>query len=180
MHEKKFVILVTGQPGCGKTTLLESLMREWRGRIKIAGFITREIRANGQRVGFELISTDGQRRLLSHINLNTPFRVGKYRVDIRGFEEFLSHLSLTGPGQELIILDEIGKMECLSEYFRQLVLNLIEKGPSLLATVALAGTPYIEQIKSRPGAELILLTAENRNQVRDYLKARLSHFLLKS
>ena len=177
MTRKKFVVLLTGQPGCGKTTLIESLIREWAGQIKMAGFVTREIREKGQRVGFELISLNGERRLLSHVHLNTPFRVGKYRVDIRGFEEFLTRLSLTQPENELVILDEIGKMECLSEYFRELVLSLIEKGPPLLATVALLGTPYIEQIKSRPEAEIIQLTPENRSQVRDSLKARLSPLL---
>lgn len=179
MPEKGLKILITGLPGCGKTTLVESLIQEWKDRGKIAGFITREIRERGQRRGFELISPDGPRSVLSHIDLKTFPRVGKYGVDIENFEKFLSAIPFTDPAIDLVVIDEIGKMECLSDKFRKIILELIENPRPLLATIAFYGTSFIEKIKSRPDVEIIKISAENIIAVKNELSLRLGEFLKK-
>lgn len=178
MDKQNFLILLTGRPACGKTTMVENIVKEWKDRVKLAGFLTREIREKGQRTGFELVGLDGQKQILSHINLKTPYRVGKYSVDVNGFEEFLSLLLLTRPENELIIIDEIGKMECFSEKFRNLILGLMDKGFPLLATIALSGPPFIERIKARPEAEIIRLTREGWHLAKDKLNLRLETYFL--
>jgi nucleoside-triphosphatase THEP1 len=45
-------ILITGLPGCGKSTLIERIVRKLE-RPAI-GFFTREIREKGRRVGFSI------------------------------------------------------------------------------------------------------------------------------
>ena len=57
--------LITGLPGVGKTTLIKKLSEKLK-HLHPAGFYTEEIREAGQRKGFELISLDGKRGLLSH------------------------------------------------------------------------------------------------------------------
>jgi len=84
-------ILITGLPGVGKTTLIKKLSEELK-HLHPAGFYTEEIREEGQRKGFELISLDGKRGLLSHKDIKSPYRVGQYKVDIEGFENFLDSL----------------------------------------------------------------------------------------
>lgn len=180
MEKKDFKILITGPPGCGKTTLVEAIVREWKDQIRLAGFITREIREKGQRLGFELIGLNGKRSLLSHVNHKSQYRVGKYGVDVPGFERFLSSVSLSSPENDLIIIDEIGKMECLSEKFRKLIFDLINGSTPLLATIALSGTPFIEGIKSSPGKEIINLSPANRDRIKENLNTRLKAFFLKN
>lgn len=179
MERRNFKILITGPPGCGKTTLVEAIIKEWKDRIRLAGFITREIREKGQRLGFELIGLNGKRSLLSHVNHKSQYRVGKYGVDVTGFENFLSSISLDSQEHELIIIDEIGKMECLSEKFRKMVLELLNGSKPLLATIAFSGTPFIEGVKSCPGKEIITLTPANREQVKENLNTRLKASFLK-
>jgi nucleoside-triphosphatase len=81
-------ILVTGLPGVGKTTLVRRVGDQLKD-LKCAGFYTAEIRKGGVRKGFELIDFAGRRRVLAHVRFKSPFRVGKYSVDVKHFEDFL-------------------------------------------------------------------------------------------
>ena len=46
-------ILLTGPPGCGKTTAVRRIVGTLQG-AKVAGFYTEEIREAGQRKGFRM------------------------------------------------------------------------------------------------------------------------------
>jgi nucleoside-triphosphatase len=50
-------ILLTGRPGCGKTTLINRIVSDLA--LPVGGFYTQEIREVGQRVRFKLITLDG-------------------------------------------------------------------------------------------------------------------------
>jgi nucleoside-triphosphatase len=156
-------LLLTGPPGCGKTTLVRKIVQDLGG-LPMAGFYTEEIREGRERVGFALVGLDGRRGLLSHVKVGGPHLVGRYGVDIAGFESFLQDLEMTNPNLRLIIIDEIGKMECLSCMFRKLVGVCLESPVIFLATIALRGTPPIEKIKVRPDARVIAMNQENRDE----------------
>ena len=78
------VILLTGRPGCGKTTLIRRVLANYRGDA--GGFYTQEIREGGVRKGFEIITLDGDRGILAHVDFPGKQRVGKYRLDPDTFE----------------------------------------------------------------------------------------------
>ena len=156
-------LLVTGPPGCGKTTLVRKIVQDLRG-LPMAGFYTEEIREGRERVGFALVSLDGRGGLLSHVKVGGPSRVGRYGVDIAGFESFLQDLGMTETAPRLIVIDEIGKMECFSGRFRKIVGMYLDSPLPFLSTIALRGTPQIEKIKVRPDVKLITMSHENRNE----------------
>ncbi len=52
-------ILLTGLPGCGKTTVVRHVVELLKAR-RLAGFYTEELREHGQRVGFAAVGTHGQ------------------------------------------------------------------------------------------------------------------------
>lgn len=157
-------IIITGLPGVGKTTLVKSILHEIRSLNPI-GFYTAEIREQGIRKGFSLISVSGEKSIFASENIPSRFRVGKYGVDLVNFENFISNIPFRDPSKSLIVIDEIGKMECLSELFTDLVIELLSSNKLVVATVALKGTGLIAQIKSRPNIELIEITKENRNSL---------------
>lgn len=165
-------ILITGLPGTGKTTLIRKVAAELR-LLSPCGFFTQEIRERGVRKGFALSSLDGTTRVLAHVDLAGPFRVGKYGVDVAGFEDFLGSLPLTGIAGRIIILDEIGKMECLSERFRGIVTSLLDSPAPMLATIALRGTGFIEQFKRRPDVALIEITERSRERLAGVIVERI-------
>jgi nucleoside-triphosphatase len=142
--------------------LIKKLFEELK-HLHPAGFYTEEIREEGQRKGFELISLDGKRGLLSHTEIKSPYRVGKYRVDIKSFEDFLDTISFFNPSTRLIIIDEIGKMECLSDPFKNLLKKIFDSGKLVIAHIALEGSGLITEIKERQDIKLFEMTKHNRD-----------------
>jgi nucleoside-triphosphatase len=86
-------------------------------------------------------------------------------VDVAGFEEsVVPILDIEQTEAELFVLDEIGKMECLSEKFVTAVRQLFTSDKSVLATVALKGAGLISEVKNYPGTKLFNLTRQNRDE----------------
>ncbi len=162
MNLAKKNILLTGLPGIGKTTLIRKLSEELKGLYPV-GFYTEEIKKGGVRKGFGLISLDGKKGLLSHIEIESPYRVGKYRVDVNGFEVFLDSITFFAPEPNLIVIDEIGKMECLSPKFKKFIQEVLNSGKRVIATIAFKGNGFIEKIKKRGDVKLFVMTKENRD-----------------
>jgi nucleoside-triphosphatase len=155
-------ILITGLPGSGKTTLIQKLADELRAYGPV-GFYTEEIRSHGTRAGFKLTSLDRKRTgMLSHVDIKGSHRVGKYGVDLGGFELFLGMLPLLDPSSRLVIMDEIGKMECLSAQFRDLVVSLLNAPAPVIATIALKAGGFIDEVKHRGDVHLYEITERNR------------------
>ena len=155
-------LLITGLPGVGKTTLIKKLS-ELLQNLHPVGFFTEEIREEGVRKGFELISLNGRRGILSHKNIRTPFRVGEYKVDIKSLEDFLGSISFFNTLTRLIIIDEIGKMECFSDQFKKLLKEILDSEKWVIGTIASKGSGFIAEIKGRKDVKIFEITKKNRD-----------------
>jgi len=132
---------------------------------KVAGFYTQEIRQNNTRKGFSWKRLDGAAGTLAHVDIKGRFKVGKYGVNVAGFEAgVVPILNVERVDAELFILDEIGKMECFSEKFVAAVRRLFASEKSVLATIARKGTGLISEVKNHPGTKLFKLTSEGRDK----------------
>ena len=121
----KSVYLLTGQPGTGKTTLIKNLLAG--SSINAGGFYTEEIRIEGTRQGFRINTLDGHAGLLAHTEISGPYRVSKYGIDNNALEDIgVSAIKKAAQNKDLIVIDEIGKMELFSESFKNIVLELID------------------------------------------------------
>jgi nucleoside-triphosphatase len=157
-------ILLTGLPGCGKTTAVMKIIANLDPK-KVAGFYTQEIRENNTRKGFSWTRLDGVSGILAHVNTKSSYKVGKYSVDIVGFEKsVVPVLDIERSNAELFIIDEIGKMECFSKRFITAIHRLFESDKSVLATVAQKGTGLISEVKNYPDVKLFNLTHRNRDE----------------
>jgi len=169
----KRVYLLTGQPGTGKTSLIK---QEIAGREdKAVGFYTEEIRSGGTRQGFRLVTLDGQSIILAHTGIDSPHRVGKYGVDIEALERVgVAALEQANRKRELVVIDEIGKMELLSAVFQKAVWHIIKNGKKVLGSIMLSHHPWADSIKSQPQVRLITVTRTNHSQVLDELETWLN------
>ncbi|MDJ0883316.1 MAG: nucleoside-triphosphatase [Desulfobacterales bacterium] len=157
-------ILITGPPGIGKTTLIKNVCSAL-GDQQIAGFYTEEIRRDGERRGFELVGLNGERALLSHVDIRSPFRVGKYGVDIDSLDRFLQTLACLEPDTDLVVIDEIGKMECFSAAFRGLAQHALASETPVVASVAQRGGGFIAEVKERWDVRLLDMGWDNREHL---------------
>ncbi len=168
----KQVYLLTGRPGTGKTSLIKQAVAGMKG--KAGGFYTEEIRSHGVRQGFRLVTLDGQSTLLAHVDIRSPYRVSKYGVDTGSLDRVgVSALRQAARECELVIIDEIGKMELFSTIFRETVLQIIDSGKWVLGTIMLNPNPWADAIKRRLQVKLIEVTRDNHQEV----LAELRHWL---
>jgi len=157
-------LLITGLPGVGKTTFIKKLSEALKDFHPV-GFYTEEIREEEKRKGFELISLEGKRGLLSHKEIRSSYKVGQYKVDIKSFEEFLDSISFFNPLTHLIIIDEIGKMECFSDQFKKIMKEILNSEKWVIATVAFKGSGLITEVRERKDVQLFEITKKNRDSL---------------
>ena len=135
-------------------------------RGKAGGFYTEEIRSQGVRQGFRLVTLDGYSVTLAHIDIHSPYRVSKYGVDVDGLDRVgVSALNQAAQRCDLIVIDEIGKMELFSANFRETVLQIIDSGKKVLGTIMLNPNPWADTIKRHPQVKLVEVTRANHQQV---------------
>jgi nucleoside-triphosphatase len=165
---------VEGRPGAGKTTVARRLATLLRDRdVPAFGFVTEEIREEGRRVGFRLRTLAGAEGILAHARFSGPPRVGRYGVDLEGLEELAIPALGERPAGGVAIVDELGKMELASERFRAAVAELLGDEVPLAATVHAHRHPFTDELKRRPGIEVVALTRANRDRLPELLAGRL-------
>jgi nucleoside-triphosphatase THEP1 len=158
-------ILLTGRPGCGKTTVIRRAV-ELIGLERCAGFYTEEVRERGRRIGFDVVTVDGRRGPLARAGVAGP-RVSRYGVDVASFEglgvETLEN-AVGVPGK-VVVLDEIGKMELFSERFVGLLERIFDPSAAwaVLGTVMLGRHPMVNLLRRRTDIEFIEVTRTVRD-----------------
>ena len=174
----KRACLLTGEPGVGKTTLIKQALS--RSRAKAGGFFTEEIRDGRVRKGFRIVTLDGQTAILAHTDVKSPHRVSKYGVDIEGLDRVgVAALKDAIRHCDLVVVDEVGKMELFSPRFGDAVVESLDSTKKVLGTVMSAPHPVADDIKRHPAVTVLSVTRDNREhvlrQVADWLSTPTGH-----
>jgi len=159
-------ILLTGAPGVGKTTVIVRFAEIIGNRA--TGFVTTEIREGRSRIGFDIVTFNGKRGVLARKGLKSRYRVGLYGVDIKSFENIaLSEMQLYS--NKISIIDEIGKMELHSGEFRRRLIEILNSGKPVVATIMSKSHPFTDKIKKRADCKVIEVTRGNRDEILERL-----------
>ena len=167
-------ILLEGRPGAGKSTVagrLADLLGE-RG-LRVGGFVTEELRERGRRVGFAVEAFDGERATLAHVSLPGPPRVSRYGVDLEAFERVALPAVEAAARSDVVVVDELGKMELASGRFREAVSELFDGSVPVVATVHAFAHPFTDALKRREDVERHRVTRATRDGLPAELAARL-------
>jgi nucleoside-triphosphatase len=166
---RKKNIFLTGAPSSGKTTVIKKVIQGLERRAR--GFYTEEERSGGRRTGFVLKTLDGEKEYLAHETIRSPFRVRRYGVSVENLERIAVPAIKPREGS-IIILDEIGKMECFSPAFRDAALEALDSPNTVVGTITLGGDDFIHGLRRRGDMEIIEVTPENRDALPGFILQR--------
>jgi nucleoside-triphosphatase len=166
-------LLLTGSPGVGKTTIIQTVLSGIE--LSAGGFYTQEVRRGGRRVGFAMKTLDGAEGVLAHIDYPERYRVGRYGVDIDRFEAMvLPALERALREKELIVIDEIGRMELFSKRFQDVVLRILDQNERhLLGVIHQGREPFAASVRQRGGVEILMVDGQTRDGLPSQIIARL-------
>jgi nucleoside-triphosphatase len=156
-------LLITGLPSSGKTTMIKKILHTLSIDKKAGGFITEEFRKKGERIGFHIQTFPEEKKgLLAQKRIPSPYRVGRYGVNVHILEELGCQAVLQAKASEnIIIVDEIGKMELFSERFRSILIDVLNSPQKVLATIMKPSHTFTDRIKKRPDVRLVYLARDN-------------------
>jgi nucleoside-triphosphatase len=168
------IIVVTGAPGAGKTTAVMRVAHELKERgVKVGGIVSRELRTNNTRIGFEFIDlTTNDRSVLASITGIGP-KVGKYFVNLAGCRFAAERLKNAVRNSDIIICDEIGPMELKSGEFIDCVKNLLDVDKKVIVVVHQKLQHVVTDEFRDKSSLLINLGLENRDHVNEILLNKL-------
>ncbi len=165
----------------GKTTVFSKAVAMLQAQgYSVGGVVSREVRENGVRVGFELADlAGGKRGWLANVNQKTGPQVGKYRVNLEDLENVGARAILDAvDNSDVVAIDEIGPMELFSEKFKEAATKALESGKPVIAVVHWrAQDKLVMDAKKRADAEVFIVTVENRENLADSAASRIAGFL---
>ena len=157
-------MLITGYPGVGKTTIINKIIKELS--CSIGGFYTHEMREKGTRIGFYITDFDGNQMVMASDKSNSPYRVNKYGVNIDAFEKIgIPAMERAMKNADLIVIDEIGRMEMFSPKFCNMLRTVFDSEKPLLATIKKIDCELTKELKQRKDVIIFEVTANNRDTI---------------
>jgi len=158
------IIVLRGRPGVGKTTLVSKVVKDFEA----VGFYTKEVRDyQGKRIGFDIVLHNGQTFVLARKVEGRP-RIGKYKVFVEELEKALKVIGSVD--RKILFVDEIGKMESLSQKFQRWLFESAEKAAFLLATGPHIDIPLLEKFIDKFNPVIYSVDERNRNELVGVLK----------
>lgn len=163
-------ILITGNPGVGKTTLIHRLISKLN--VPAGGFYTSEIRdENGKRIGFKIISLDGNEGVMASVDFISKNKVSRYGVDVETIDRIgVNAIEDSVKSNKVIVIDEIGKMELFSKRFQDITIQVLDSPLIVIGTITAKDTTFTKKIKERQDVKIITLTRQNFNEIETYIK----------
>ena len=160
---------ITGMPSVGKTDTLIKIIKSLEEHgYTVEGMITEPIIQKKKRVGFYVTDwKTKEREVFAHIDYEAKEKVGKYGVDIQALEHIgvpAIEKAILDEEINVIVIDEIGKMEMLSEKFCEMVIEALDSDKPIMVTLhKKSRTPLLQDVRRRDDIRILEVTPVNRN-----------------
>ena len=175
------ILLLTGSPGGGKTTVLFKVINVLKSRsYSVGGMLSREVRSGGNRVGFEVLGLrDNQRGWLAQVGQNQGPQVGKYRVNLFDLDRVgVVAIVEAVDSCQVVAIDEIGPMELFSDSFKKAVARAIQSRKLVVASVHWREREFlISTLKDVQDVEWFEVTMNNRERLHELILKEATDFL---
>lgn len=156
-------ILLTGKPRAGKTTLLKQIIQDLKS---CGGFYTEEIIEDGRRIGFKIKTLDGKEGILAKEDLKSRYRLGKYGINLKDLEEIgVKAVEEALKDKDIVVIDEIGKMELFSQAFKDIVLKALDSDKRVIGVIHRGRLRFLNAIKSRKDVLVFKVNLDNHKEL---------------
>lgn len=157
-------VLLTGRPGVGKSTVIQRALE--MTDVTVGGFFTQELQEDGKRVGFGITTLDGEEGTLAHVDIEGQPRVSKYGVNVEDIREVaIAALSRAVADAQLIVCDEIARMEMTCPDFEPAVREALDSSTPVLGTIQRRSDPFLDDVRSRDDVTVVEVTRDNRDDL---------------
>jgi len=160
---------ITGMPSVGKTVTLKKIIKslEKHGYV-VEGMVTEPILEKKKRVGFYVQDWQTkEKEVFAHVDFDLRESVGDYGVKIEALEKIgipAIEKAITDEDVNIIVIDEIGKMEMLSEKFCEMVIEALDSDKPIMVTLhKKSRTPLLQDVRRRDDIRILEVTPVNRN-----------------
>lgn len=170
-------ILITGNPGVGKTTLIRNIISKLN--VPAGGFYTSEVRdGDGKRWGFKITSLDGIEGIMASTDIVSKYKISRYWIDVEAIDRVgVTAIREAIKHSDFIVIDEIGRMELFSKKFQDVAMEALDSPKLVLGTITAKDTVITKKIKERQDTKIITLTRQNFNEIETYLERLISKIL---
>jgi nucleoside-triphosphatase len=169
---------ITGLPGSGKTyallRVIEMLKEE---ELQIGGMVDEPIEEARKKTGFTVRNLlTNEQQVFASTEFESKIMVGKIGVNLDKFEEVSIKAIKDAVDQcDIIVIDEVGKMEVESEAFVEAVKESLEADKPMIITLhKKSRNPLLQDIRRRDDVRILEVTPTNRNLL-PYKIVRLMH-----
>jgi nucleoside-triphosphatase len=175
MFETMPKIGITGLPNVGKTATLAAICQKLeRDEFVVGGMITRAYRPGdgSVRVGFYVEDWQtGEKDVFASKEFNTKYKAetddGNYFVDVDVLDRIGVKAvtnAVRDEGTDIIIIDEVGKMEMHSEAFNKAVKEALDcPKPVIMTLHKKSRNPLLQDLRRRDDVRILEVTPVNKN-----------------
>lgn len=157
--------VIVGEPGVGKSSLVQRVVQELS--LPVWGLVTRkgdtlEEEAGGFPVYLQHLrgyGQEGERKLVAYCN--------RKQLEVRkeAFDDVAPLLSQPVPASHLVLLDELGVLERVSESFCAAVLGLLNRNQVGIIALKHKDAAFLNQVRGHQYCRCFHLSLENREEV---------------
>lgn len=116
-------------------------------------------------MGFSINTLDGREGILANKSIRSEYRVGKYGINIEDIDTIAVPSIIPRGKDEIVVIDEIGKMECFSDLFKKTLIQVLDSPNCVIGSIALKGDSFIQGIKNRDDVKVSNVTPQTRDSL---------------
>lgn len=155
---KNMIVLYTSESR--KSGIMKNIVSNYK--YWLSGFITRELRKNNERIGFEIKTVDGETDILASKSIVSSVHFNKYAINLNALENLAVNSINKGiKDNKIIIIDEIGSMTLISKTLANAVVESMTSICPVLVTVRKGAKIFEETFLKMHDTETVVLDTNN-------------------
>ncbi len=164
---KSLKIGISGALGPQKSETIKSIIKmlDEEG-FDVGGMVTEPIMEDNKRVGFQVMDwSTKEKAVFSHLDLQSSVEVKGYGVNLDSLNEVgVKAIKNAAKENDIILIDEIGKMQVESEKFCETIRSIYEVNKPLIITFEKKSrNTLLQDLRRRDDVRMLELTNVNKD-----------------